>query len=113
MEEKELALHECRNNLLACQEETALLKDKLGKCTEDLSRTTEERDIVTVELQGHICDTGRMTNEMTDVLNVRENMAKMYYQEKSRLLNQIELLQTEARRKQHLIERVREVVENL
>ncbi|XP_072025190.1 uncharacterized protein [Amphiura filiformis] len=106
IEEKELVLDDYRKNLSTVREEADLLKEKLSKCDADLLKTAEERDIVTTELKGHICDTGRITNEMSEVLSVREHMAKQYYQEKCRLLNQIEILQIESRRKQHLIDRL-------
>ena len=81
--------------------------DKL-QCEVDI--LTEERNVLTSELQKNICDNGNSSNEVYEVLRLRDKMAKEFVAYRFDSQEAIEMLEERIQQKDELIDKVRKKI---
>ena len=97
-----------KNTILDRTQET--LTTTLGKVDElrrEVDVLTEERNVLTSELQKNICDTGNSSNEVYEVLRLRDKMAKDFVAYRFDSQETIDILKESIRQKDELIDKVR------
>ena len=72
----------------------------------ELATMAEERDALTTELQTNMSETGRTTNEMAEVLGLRDSMAEEYAMYRNNSENTLCTLRENDRQKEAIIEQV-------